>query len=363
VAPPAPRAAEPVAPRVSDAPAVPTWSPPELTDEPVAPYAPPELPERDEPAFVSSSAAPPVAEEPDADLDVIEKKELDAWTRAAQELFEARRLGQNAETEAPVAPAPPVVPERIAASEPPRFPGRNELEEMAATANPATDDLSGLPARLREKIEADIADEARKQSVMPWLMGAAAVATVAVSLVLLQRFAVIDVPVLRALSGTAAASDSLRAAKPAPVVPPAPDSSAATADSSVAGAAAADSAVVIVPPGAPVATKANPFPAKAAPPAAKPAVAAPASAPTSVFGIGVAAFLDRDRAEAERTRLESATGLEARIYPFRDGTTTMYRLVLGRFASNAAAENAANGLMQRDQVREARVLVIGGAGR
>ncbi|MBK7368630.1 MAG: SPOR domain-containing protein [Candidatus Eisenbacteria bacterium] len=125
----------------------------------------------------------------------------------------------------------------------------------------------------------------------------------------------------------------------------------------------------MVPHDSTIATKSNPFRVKPetattpAPAAAAPAVAAPAAAPSSVFGIGVAAFLDRDRAEAERARLSGATGLEANIYPFRDGTTTMYRLVLGRFTSNAAAERKANELMQKDLVREARVMVVGGGAR
>ena len=363
VTPPAPIVPEPVAPAVlEERTPVPTWTPPELAAEPVAEFTPPVLP--DEPANVPSPEAPKHVMQPlphvedDTELDVVEKQELDAWTRAAQELLEAKRRGDAAAEAAPEALAPAV-------SETPRFPTAGELADMGATADPTRADLSGLPARLREKIEDDIAAEERRAGAMPWVLGLAAVAALIVAVVLLQRFQVIDVPFLRPLAGVAAPSDSLKAHVPASAAATAAADSAANADSTAG--ALPDSNAVVVPHDSTIATKAKPFPvtpaAVSTPAPAAAAPTAPAAAPSSVFGIGVAAFLDRDRAEAERTRLAGATGLEANIYPFRDGTTTMYRLVLGRFTSNAAAERKANDLMQKDLVREARVMVVGGGAR
>lgn len=362
--PPAPVVPEPIAPAIiEERTPVPTWTPPELAAEPIAEFTPPALP--DEPVNSPATAEPEAPKhametlphvEDDSELDVVEKQELDAWTRAAQELLEAKRRGDAAAD----ASAPAEV-------EAPRFPTAGELAEMGATADPTRADLSGLPARLREKIEDDIAAEERRTGAMPWVLGLAALAAVIVAVVLLQRFQVIDVPFLRPLAGVAVPSDSLKAHVPAPVATTSPADSASIADSTAG--ALPDSNAVVVPHDSTIATKSNPFRVKPetaatpAPAAAAPAVAAPAAAPSSVFGIGVAAFLDRDRAEAERARLSGATGLEANIYPFRDGTTTMYRLVLGRFTSNAAAERKANDLMQKDLVREARVMVVGGGAR
>lgn len=373
--PPAPVAPEPVAPAIlEERTPVPTWTPPELAAEPIAEFTPPVLPgepanapaEPEAARHATSPEAPkPVLQqlphvEDDTELDVVEKQELDAWTRAAQELLEAKRRTDAADA-SPEAPAH-VEPEA------PRFPTAGELAEMGATADPTRGDLSGLPARLREKIEDDIAAEERRAGAMPWVLGLAALAAVIVAVVLLQRFQVIDVPFLRPLAGVAAPSDSLKAHASAAAASTVPVDSAANADSTAG--ALPDSNAVVVPHDSTIATKSNPFRVKPetaatpAPAAAAPVVAAPAAAaPSSVFGIGVAAFLDRDRAEAERSRLSGATGLDANIYPFRDGTTTMYRLVLGRFTSNAAAERKANDLMQKDLVREARVMVVGGGAR
>ncbi|MBI5169597.1 MAG: AAA family ATPase [Candidatus Eisenbacteria bacterium] len=357
--PPPPAESEPVAPAViEERTPVPTWTPPELASEPVAAFTPPVLPLLPEEPVAQDPARPDLQPLPhvedESDLDVVEKQELDAWTRAAQELLEAKRRSDAADA-APESPAE--APDASA----PRFPTAGELAAMGSTADPTRSDLSGLPARLREKIEDDIAAEERQGTVMPWLLGVAAVAAIVVAVVLLQRFQVIDVPFLRPLAGVSAPADSLQARTNESAQAAVTADSVAVADSV---AAVADTNAVVVPHDSTIATKTKPFPVTPAPAAAPVAATpAPAAAPTSVFGIGVAAFLDRDRAEAERTRLAGSTGLEANIYPFRDGTTTMYRLVVGRFTSNAAAERKANELMQKDLVREARVMVVGGGAR
>ncbi len=77
-----------------------------------------------------------------------------------------------------------------------------------------------------------------------------------------------------------------------------------------------------------------------------------------MYGLGVAAYLDRDRAEEKRAELAARGGLPATIVPFDDGGTTRYRIIVGRYPSNAAAENAALGVMTKLGVSEARPLLL-----
>jgi cell division protein FtsN len=106
----------------------------------------------------------------------------------------------------------------------------------------------------------------------------------------------------------------------------------------------------------------------AAPPAAKPVPAAAVAAPpvaraqtdsVSTYGIAVGTYMDEARAQAERERMMGTTGLPARLIPYRDSGVTMYRLVLGSWTSESAAENRATQLVDGSQVREARVLLLG----
>ena len=57
--------------------------------------------------------------------------------------------------------------------------------------------------------------------------------------------------------------------------------------------------------------------------------------------------------------MSSITGPAGRVLPYRDSGVTMYRLVLGSWTSQSAAENRANQLVQASQVNEARVLLLG----
>lgn len=108
---------------------------------------------------------------------------------------------------------------------------------------------------------------------------------------------------------------------------------------------------------------AKPVPASAtasrAPAATRPADASAASAPapasTSTYGISVASFIVEDRANSEQSRLATATGMSGRVVTGDDGS---YSVVLGSFRSRAAAERAAEPLLAKGLVNEARVVTL-----
>ncbi len=426
-APPAPAAPETIA--------APVWLPPDL--EVAAPM----------PATPASSG--PSRSQP------VQREELDAWSRAAQDLMEARRKNVT-----PASPAPTTA-EPAHHEEAPRFPTPAELEARAELVNPGNADLSGLPARLRRKIEKDIAREERGHQTMPILLAAVAVVAIALGLVLAQRFQVIDVPLLRPIAGMAPEEKPAPVPVPAAVAPPVavappldstrtitdstlvaqdstfvtgaagpagapvkptvtasapaanatpvttrpvvaseaaaapiattkPASSAATKPVAAAAAAAAKpatakpaalaatkpvaAAAAATPANAKPATPATSKPAAAQPPAtAKPAapaasattpvaalaLAATAARPdTLVFGIGVASYLDQDRAGQELARLSVLSGLRGRVVAFNNGGTTMFRVVLGHYPSNASAMRAASDFVAKYGVNEAQPLLL-----
>ena len=284
-------------PREPMQPAVPLWQPPVL--EPVQP----------------------------APVEQVERREIDAWSAAARDLLEARRRQEA---------APPA---SIVVTEAPRFPTPAEIEARAPHAQPHASDLSGLPPRLRDKIAADIeADENPKNRTLLLLIAASVLAVLGVSGVLMQRFGVIDVPVLRGLAGSPSSQVPITPADSVKMESPAmgkPDTIAKVA----------------TPPAAkmPVATK----------PAPVVSPAPPKRDTLSNYGIAVGTFMDEARANSEKDRMSSITGLAGRVLPYRDSGVTMYRLVLGSWTSQSAAENRANLLVQASQVNEARVLLLG----
>ncbi len=107
----------------------------------------------------------------------------------------------------------------------------------------------------------------------------------------------------------------------------------------------AATAAAATPGAAPGATAASAAPATPAPPPAK-------------FGIDVGTFLNQDKANSEQTRLQTATGLTAKVEPTSDGGVTSYRIVLGDFPSRAAAEKKANELIVAQSIREAHVIKL-----
>jgi hypothetical protein len=339
---------------------------------------------------------------------------VDAWTSAAQELMEARRRQGTPEAAPRVAVvATPETTQAARVAPPPaapRFPSPAELQARSAQARPDQSDLSALPARLRDKITSDIEDEERREAqrrrLMPLVGAFLVLIVVAGAAMVLQQLHVIDLPFLRgkvAASTTATAASARPAtstATPAQVADTIPHPAPAPAKSTSLEPVAVvrpnqeksetkpavheptPPTTVAPPPSAkaPVATakapapepKATAKPAEKKPGAVKPAPiekpasekpvasAKPATAAgdSVIYGLGVASYLDRDRAEQERARLAAASGLPSSVVPFSEDGTAKFRVVIGHYPSNNAAENAALALMEKLGINEARPLVL-----
>jgi type II secretory pathway predicted ATPase ExeA len=81
--------------------------------------------------------------------------------------------------------------------------------------------------------------------------------------------------------------------------------------------------------------------------------------PTERYGLEVASFINRDRALAERDRLGKAAGLPVRISATtEDGGVVTYRILLGSFDMERAAEREADVLVLQGLVNEARVVTL-----
>jgi hypothetical protein len=79
---------------------------------------------------------------------------------------------------------------------------------------------------------------------------------------------------------------------------------------------------------------------------------------STIYGIAVGNFLDEDRAGQESARLADLTGLPGRVVRNTEDGTTMFRVVLGNFSEESSAERAADRVLARPGVREARVVVL-----
>jgi general secretion pathway protein A len=243
-----------------------------------------------------------------------------------------------------------------------------------------------LPARLREKI---VEEPARGSRSTPWLVAAAIIAVVAIAVVLVLRFGV-RFP----WSGSAAST-----ATTAPAETSAPEPGTQPAASEVASEPAptstvAESARVTPPPASAPVTQA---PAQPASPAPKPvatstppektpapssgsasqvagattagaavgAASTPSSAGSSAggaakrtYGVVVGTFLNQERASEEAARIGDAAKLPHRTLTVQEGGTSVYRVVIGRFDTNLAAERAATDLIVKGLSNEARVVTL-----
>lgn len=130
-----------------------------------------------------------------------------------------------------------------------------------------------------------------------------------------------------------------------------------TASKPPAGASASKSA--------PVATaRPTDRPARATPPSTtKPvgdgaAAAAPKVVEKGPFGLDVGTFLVEDRANSEQVRLATATGLAGRVVTRNEDGGDVYHVVLGSFATRAAAEKRAEALVAKGQVNQARPIPL-----
>jgi hypothetical protein len=267
-----------------------------------------------------------------------------------------------------------------------------------------------LPGRLQDKIDLGMANEDPVATPLRGILIAVSVlATLTIMLILMQRFGAIDVPFLRGAAGshatrtdgaegtlltpaqvdpTAALIDSLKreveSAKQASGVRPAatavPQTTIPQATPPSHARAVSPSTVAAPPGGNPtgarVATqqvspptgaepvRANPDPVAPSAPqgtgtASTGATSTPAASSTH-FGIGVVSYLDEARAKLESDRLSQDTFLPSTVLPYRDAGTTMYRVVVGRFATVREAERNANTLMEKGLINEARVVTVPG---
>ena len=76
------------------------------------------------------------------------------------------------------------------------------------------------------------------------------------------------------------------------------------------------------------------------------------------YTITVATYLESSRAETQRARLGATTGLPSNIIEAQDGGASVYQIVLGRFDTRAAAEKAADDLINRGLIQEAHVIQV-----
>jgi general secretion pathway protein A len=245
-------------------------------------------------------------------------------------------------------------------------------------------DMRNLPPRLRERLEHDMArTEASPTPMRNWLIAVSVLATLGIMLILMQRFGAIDVPILRGAAGSRASGPANTNGPEGSVLTPGTqDPTAALIDSlkhevevakrsatlhtaSTPGNVAEPTRRVVEPPSqepahtptSGSATHTTPrHTARTPDPSVAPATAESSGAPH--FGVGVAEFLDADRASTEKDRLSHDTTLPAVVMPFNDAGTTMYRVVLGRWSTQADAESAANALMERGLINEANVVRI-----
>lgn len=355
------------------------------------------------PLVTPAAEAPPAWTPPelgDEDAHTGSARGRDAWTTAAQDLLDARRRAAVAASNAAAAPQPesaaeadetdefveaggaawaaaPEMPEPAAEAAgaaahagAPRFPTPDELHARAASARPDEADLSGLSERLREKIAADIAAEERhealKHRALPATLAAVACIAIAVAAVLLQRFQVIDVPMLRGIAGTPRSEHAIVPAPAAPQAPVAVASDSAAHDSLAAahdtgGASRAAGGAVTASTHALAPAVVTPAAKPAAPAAAAPlpgAAIARIDSTAVIFGLGVGTYADKAQAEQERARIATASGLPTMLVPFHGGGAGGYRVLVGNYRSNAAAERAAGIVKARLGVAEATPFII-----
>jgi type II secretory pathway predicted ATPase ExeA len=274
---------------------------------------------------------------------------------------------------APLPPAPIPLPTRPAAapqsaSMPPHL---GALGPMGAPVAPAPrgsqPDLAGLPPRLRERLEREMgrnATAASSKSLRNWLIGVGVVATLGIVLILMQRFGAIDWPILRGAAGSRAehTTGATGALKPNG----SGDQTAALIDSLKREVDAAKHAA---PVKAASTTKEVSEPAHSAPEPAPPPVAkekpaetkaaeTPAPEPDTFFGIGVASYIDIDKAREEKDKFVQSTSLPGDVVPYDDEGSTMYRVVLGKWATAGDAERASTALMDRGLITEAHVVTL-----
>ena len=72
------------------------------------------------------------------------------------------------------------------------------------------------------------------------------------------------------------------------------------------------------------------------------------------FGLDIGTFLAQDRADSELIRLAAATGLKGKVITRNEDGGDVYHVVLGSFATRAAADKRAESLVGRSLVNQAQ---------
>ena len=372
---------------------------PQMHTEPNAPpmpspYEPPAAPPAPaiSPYAPAASAAPPAPPAPAAPAEMPRppQRERGEFTKG---VVAAMRRSEPMTPPAP--PAPPIKRHTFATPPPPAplplpLPNLNDMDREKPALVPvptpvasprAADDFSGLPPRLRERLERELSrDESAAPPMRNVLIAVSVIATLGIVLLLMQRFGAIDVPLLRGAAGTHANRSGTDGPEglltppqtSTPEVATPADPTTALIDSlrrevesakTAAQLEAASSTEVAVKP---VRTRPSPAAsgatgtAVASKSASTGSVPAPAAVPAgaAAYGVGVASFLDEFRANTERDRFAADTALPAAVVPYTDAGTTMFRVVVGRWASSDEADRNANSLMERGLINEARVMQL-----
>jgi general secretion pathway protein A len=198
---PAPAAAEPqpVAPP-AEQPAAPAAAPPPASAPPAPPLGSSPSPHAEAPP----AWTPDAHEKPAERFEPVLREELDAWSAAASDLLRARQRAREGAVEPPVRAQDYVAPPAPPAPLPFPVPAHAAATPASHTEEP---EAPALPHRLRDKLEAELAEEERHGTALPWMIGVAAIAVVVMGVVLAQRFGAIDLPVLRGLAGKPAAHE------------------------------------------------------------------------------------------------------------------------------------------------------------
>lgn len=124
------------------------------------------------------------------------------------------------------------------------------------------------------------------------------------------------------------------------------------------------------PPATPAATATKP----ATPPATKPAATKPADAGAGAgaaaaatpaapavkktYGVAIGSYMDEARAKEVSDQIAAAASLPATVVEAKEDGTTMYKVVVGKFDSKSAAENAGTDLIVKGLAKEARVTAV-----
>jgi cell division septation protein DedD len=136
-------------------------------------------------------------------------------------------------------------------------------------------------------------------------------------------------PATAATAATATAATAATTATPTTPAPPAPTASAPTASGGTSDG----------PPATPTSKTAAPPPKTGAPPVAKSSASPPTAAAGTNYTIQLAAYTTRDEAVKLQSRLQTR-GITTRVY----GTSSPYRVRMGRYPTRAAADAEAQRL-------------------